>query len=323
MLHDSHPLVVNRPMLTTSQLRQVAVRTAARDIVLVETDILLTHLLQRFHETGLVEHLAFKGGTMFRKMVFGPSGRFSTDLDFTCRSEITRDDLTLMLLETLSASYHGIAFRFDRDKDWYLTDDGCAANPTCSHPGNERGVKIKIQVSTRERPLLPVEPVAQLQQDYFRLLPFQPAPIPCLALEEAIAEKIRAASQRSKIRDLYDLAEFASRPLNRHRIRSLAVLKLWNSGGPGLDYEKFKQRIEERIDYDVGELRNLLRRDHRPEVDKMIGQVVEGFRFLKEMTELEKAVAADPSHRRRADADLLSAHAIQPHLSRPGPTPHV
>jgi predicted nucleotidyltransferase component of viral defense system len=307
-------------MLTTGQLRQVAVRTAARDIMMVETDILLTHLLQLFHETGLVEHLAFKGGTMFRKMVFGPSGRFSTDLDFTCRSEVSRDDLTLMLLEALSASYHGIAFRFDRDKDWYLTEDGCAANPTCSHPANERGVKIKVQVSTRERPLLPIGPVAQLQQDYFRLLPFQPAPIPCLALEEAIAEKIRAASQRSKIRDLYDLAEFASRPLNRHRIRSLAVLKLWSSGGPGLDYEHFKQRIEERSDYDVDELRNLLRREHRPDLDKMISQVVEGFRFLKEMTELERAISADHSQRRPADAALLIAHVTHPHLSHRGPT---
>lgn len=37
----------------------------------------------------------------------------------------------------------------------------------------------------------------------------------------------RAASQRSKIRDLHDLAEIASRDLNR----ALAVLKLWNSGG--------------------------------------------------------------------------------------------
>lgn len=142
------------------------------------------------------------------------------------------------------------------------------------------------------------------------------------SVEEAIAEKIRAASQRSKIRDLYDLAEFASRPLNRHLIRSLAVLKLWNSGGPGLDYEQFKQRIEERTDYDVGELRNLLRRDHRPDVDKMIGQIVEGFRFLEELTDLEKAVAADNSHRRRADAELLIANAIQPQPSRPGPTFH-
>jgi hypothetical protein len=58
----------------------------------------------------------------------------NSDLNFTCRSAISLDDLTLMLLDTLSDSYQGIAFRFDRDKDWYPTEDGCAANPICSHP---------------------------------------------------------------------------------------------------------------------------------------------------------------------------------------------
>ena len=55
------------------------------------------------------------------------------------------------------------------------------------------------------------------------------------AVEEAIAEKICAASQRSKIRDLYDLAEISRRPLRQELVRSLAVLKLWQGGGAGLD----------------------------------------------------------------------------------------
>jgi predicted nucleotidyltransferase component of viral defense system len=71
------------------------------------------------------------------------------------------------------------------------------------------------QINTREQPVMPVTPRAQLPQDYFRLLAFLPADIPCLALEEAIAEKVRAASQRSKIRDLHDLSELAARPFDR------------------------------------------------------------------------------------------------------------
>ena len=50
----------------------------------------------------------------------------------------------------------------------------------------------------------------QLDQEYFGLLSFEPAVIPCLAIEEIVAEKIRAASQRSKIRDLHDLAEICA-----------------------------------------------------------------------------------------------------------------
>jgi hypothetical protein len=49
-------------MLTANQLRQVAARSGARDIGNVEIDVILTHLLQLFHERGLMEHLAFKAG---------------------------------------------------------------------------------------------------------------------------------------------------------------------------------------------------------------------------------------------------------------------
>ena len=94
--------------------------------------------------------------------------------------------------------------------------------------------------------MLPVHPVPQIDQDYFAFLDFKPAAIPSLAFEEAVAEKIRAASQRSKIRDLHDLSEIAGRALNRDLIRGLAVIKLWNSGGPGLDYGRFSERVAAR-----------------------------------------------------------------------------
>jgi predicted nucleotidyltransferase component of viral defense system len=107
-------------MLTTNQLRQIAFRTGARDLANVEIEVLLTYILQLFHERGLHEHLAFKGGTMLRKMVFGSRGRLSTDLDFTRRSDISVDDLTTLMLDAVAEPYHGISFRFDRDGDWYL-----------------------------------------------------------------------------------------------------------------------------------------------------------------------------------------------------------
>lgn len=291
-------------MLTAQQLRQVAARSGARDISKVEIDVILTLLLQLFHEQGLTDHLAFKGGTMLRKMVFGPRGRLSTDLDFTQRTELPVDDLMLMMLEALEKPYHGLEFRFDRDKDWYLTEDGCAANPVCLHADNDRGVKIKLQVSTRETPILPIVPVPQLRQDYFRLLLFEPAAIPSLAMEEIIAEKIRAASQRSKVRDLHDLAEIAKRPLNRELVRSLATLKLWNCGGEGLDYGRLCDRIEHG-DYDVEDLRNLLRKDEAPDINALKRLVIDGFRFLSEPTDIERALAADSANRLRAEAAAL------------------
>jgi hypothetical protein len=90
-------------MLTANQLRQVAARSGARDIGNVEIDVILTYLLQLFAEKGITAHVAFKGGTMLRKIVFGPRGRLSTDLDFTCHTDIdiSADDLMLMMLEAV------------------------------------------------------------------------------------------------------------------------------------------------------------------------------------------------------------------------------
>jgi predicted nucleotidyltransferase component of viral defense system len=293
-------------MLTLNDLRKVAARSGARDIGNVETDVILTHLLQLFTDAGITEHVAFKGGTMLRKMVFGPRGRLSTDLDFTRRTGIEVDDLMLLLLDALSKPYKGLTFQL-KDKDWYLTDDGCAANPVCSHADNAKGVNIKLQISTRERPVLPIVAAPQIEQEYFKLLGFVPAAIPSLAFEEAVAEKIRAASQRSKIRDVHDLSEIAARNLNRELIRSLAALKLWNSGGLGLDYGRFSDRVKGGGDYDVGELANLLRKDQKPDLDGMIRRVLDGFRFLADLTEAERALAADAEKKNRKEAEALIA----------------
>lgn len=294
-------------MLTIAQLRQAAALSGARDISFVEIDVMLTHLLQLFHERNLTAQVAFKGGTYLRKMVFGPRGRLSTDLDFTCRTDISRDDLSLALMEALAEPYHGLSFHFDRSKDWYETDDGCAANPILRHVGNPKGVKIKVQISNRERPIMPVVAAPQVDQGYFRDLAFTPAAIPSLALEEVVAEKIRAASQRSKIRDLYDLSEVSQRPLRKELVRSLAVLKLWSSCGPGLDLARFLARIRSGSDYDMSELRNLLRRDQNPDLEGMIGRVVANFQFLGQMTRDEQALAADRTQRQRAISETLAA----------------
>ena len=299
-------------MLTANDLRKVAARSGARDIGNVEVDVILTHLLQLFADKGITEHLAFKGGTMLRKMIFGPRGRLSTDLDFKCRSDIHIDDLMLLMLEALGQPFNGLSFRFDKDKDWYLTEEGCAANPVCFHDDNPKGIKIKIQVSTREKPIMPVLLTAQIPQDYFGQLGFVPAAIPSLAFEEAVAEKIRAASQRSKIRDLHDLSEIANRPLNRNLIRALAALKLWNSGGAGLDYERFCERVSGGGDYDIGDLANLLRKDQNPDPDSMIRRVLDGYRFLGDLTDIERTLASDDAKKNRKEAETLIAALTTP-----------
>lgn len=233
-------------VLTVEQIRKVAQQSGARDITKVETDIILTYLLQLMHEQGITEHVAFKGGTMLRKMIFGPRGRYSTDLDFTLRSDFTDEQVMEMMLDALSEPYHGISFKLE-DKDWDFTEDSFSANPACSHAGNEKGIKIKLQVSLRETPILPVKALSQIEQEYFKLLPFKPASIPSLAQEEVVSEKVRAASQRSKIRDLHDLSEIPARQFDRDLLRLLAVIKLWESNKENLDYASPRRSKTARI----------------------------------------------------------------------------
>lgn len=73
--------------------------------------------------------------------------------------------------------------------------------------------------------------MAQVPQSYFRFLPFAPTDVACLALPEILAEKIRACYQRNKVRDIFDLGMFVTRPLDHAMIRSLVIL---NSGRLGI-----------------------------------------------------------------------------------------
>ena len=151
----------------------------------------------------------------------------------------------------------------------------------------------------------------QIDQEYFKLLPFKPASIPCLAQEEVVSEKVRAASQRSKIRDLHDLSEIPARQFNRDLLRSLAVIKLWESDKENLDYERFAAQIENGKDYDLNDLTNLLRKDQRPNLEDMIRRAKEGFRFLGQLTELERKIVQDKQRRLKDEIAALKADTIK------------
>lgn len=300
-------------MLTAVELLKLTGMTGQRTVQNTQTDVLLTYLLQLFEERGVARQVVFKGGTMLRKMVFGPAGRLSTDLDFTAAPEVNKDDLSLALRESFEAPYHGISFAIDDRKNWYETADGCSVVPSCSHAANPGGEMIKIQVSFREQAIL--EPVAMpqlLPPEYLKLIrEFTPCRVTCLRHEEVIAEKIRAAHERAQIRDLYDLHQIGRRPFNQPLVRALAAAKLWSSGKTvGLDYDAFKRSIENGRGYDSDDLARLLPRTLKLDLDGMIANVVADFRFLSQTSELERTVAEDTRGRDLAAYEALSAEII-------------
>jgi hypothetical protein len=122
---------------------------------------------------------------------------------------------------------------------------------------------------------------------------------------------VRAASQRSKIRDLHDLSEAAGRECNRDLLRSLAVIKLWESDKDNLDYAKFVAQVENGKDYDLNDLTNLLRKDQRPNLQDMIRRAKDGFRFLAQVTDLERKIVQDGSRHFKNEIAQLKAGAVK------------
>ena len=84
-----------------------------RNKLIAERDVVLTYALQALGDSGVMRHLAFKGGTCLRKTVFGSSGRFSEDLDFTLDTDRPGDDVLEELVDVFNREFQGISFVFD------------------------------------------------------------------------------------------------------------------------------------------------------------------------------------------------------------------
>jgi predicted nucleotidyltransferase component of viral defense system len=287
-------------MLTQPQVQRYSAESGLRDVMIAEKEVVLTFLLQLLSERGILDRLAFKGGTCLRKMFHGSQGRFSTDLDFTGIAEHDHEEVILVMMDAFEQPFHGIQFAIP-DEGYYETQDGLSwgVSPAYAHDWNRGESEIRLQISRRETPTLPTERRAQIEQSYFRFLPFVPAKIRCLALEEILAEKIRACYQRNKARDIYDLGVFATRPLNQPLIRRLVVLKLWQARDT-FDPERLMKKFQEGRDFDWDDLGQLLRRTVAVDRDTITANCVRGFGFLADLAPEEQVLANDPHQRERA-----------------------
>lgn len=260
-----------------------------RDKLVAERDVVLTYALRELVDDGVMDHLAFKGGTCLRKLVFGPAGRFSEDLDFTLDSSSPEDDVLVRLVEVFNQEHHGIAFEMD---EYYKTDGDTSfgGDVHYQHAWNDAG-GFRLQVSLRERPTLDVVARPMQPQAYFAHLEFDRFEVPSLATIELMAEKVRASYQRSKVRDLYDLYRFCSAPFAGELLRRLAVLKLWQVQDP-FDPDRFFDRLRGGL-YDWEDLRRLVRTGEVLDANAILARIERRFSFLRELTDLEREVISD------------------------------
>ncbi|HEV2992126.1 MAG TPA: nucleotidyl transferase AbiEii/AbiGii toxin family protein [Candidatus Angelobacter sp.] len=309
-------------MLTQPQVQRYSNESGLRDIMIAVKEVVLTFLLQLLSERGILNRLAFKGGTCLRKMFIGSQGRFSTDLDFTGLDKHDHEEIVLEMMGAFEQPFHGIRFIIP-DDSYYETHDGLSwgVNPTYSHDWNTSGVsEVKLQISRRETPTLSTEARPQNEQSYFKLLPFAPTDIICLALPEIIAEKNRACYQRNKARDIFDLGTLALRPLDQALIRRLVVLKLWQARDT-FDPARLMQKFHDGRNFDWDDLRDLLNRAVVIDRDRISTDCVRRFGFLADLTPDERILANDKYQREQVLWGRLSGAALTSLVPRGGLEP--
>ncbi len=296
--------IATAPVTTVLRCEQIHCdkNVDGRDHLVAERDVVFTYTLCALR--GVAAHLAFKGGTCLRKTVFGSAGRFSEDLDFTLDSEEPEDDVLVRIVQALNREHYGVKFSLEK---YYKTDGDSSfgGDVLYRHAWNNAG-KFRLQVSLRQRPTLPVALRPTKPQAYFPYLKFDLFEVRALEVIEMMAEKVRAAFQRTKVRDLYDLHHFATTPFDVEVLRRLAVLKLWQVRDP-FDPDAFLGRMRSRH-YDWDDLRRLIRTTNRVDADEVLATIESRYGSLRELSELERMVVSDARNGRNdALAERLRA----------------
>jgi len=255
------------------------------DLHIAQQEIVLLFALDSLSARRVLDGLVFKGGTYLRMMVTGDVGRLSEDLDFTNWN--LPQDPEPVLAQAFEAPHHDVRFRIREPYRTERKNWGCRV--AYVHDWDEG--EFRFEISYRESPFLTPRRWKPLDQPYFRALPFEPPEIPCLRVEEALAEKLRAIQQRATERDLYDATRYGRKGFDQELVRLLAVAKLWN------DHEAFDP---DRV------LRTLSEgRREWPDLERLIGRArqrnwnrdaalaAERFLFLKELTPFERLLTGD------------------------------
>lgn len=281
------------------------VATTGADPQIALQEIVLTYVLAALYQQRFGERLAFKGGTALRKLLFGPAGRFSVDLDFL--GDAVTDDEVMEIATVLDElDFHGLRChvtesRFttsDPDEFGALTPDGFSA--TVEFECDLGSGSFEVDISRRRASLVPLVHRDLAEESYHGQLEF-PLPRPLsLALEESAAEKISALARRMQHRnakDVYDLYLYLPRPHDRRLLGRLTTLTLWLDRRSIHPTGQFTSRIVS-VSFDWEPLGDVLPRQtiDREQVCSVVKRELE--RLFNETTADEQALLADATHHR-------------------------
>jgi predicted nucleotidyltransferase component of viral defense system len=180
----------------------------------VEKDYALGWLLAGiFANDRIADRWIFKGGTCLKKCFF-ETYRFSEDLDFTLTDESQLDEAFLreVFAEIGEWVYEQSGLEFPADRQDFEIYENPRGNKSCRGRVSYRGPvsptsggwpRIKLDLTADECVVLP--PARILIYHPYSDAPDGGIEVLAYAYEEAFAEKLRALTERTRPRDLYDV----------------------------------------------------------------------------------------------------------------------
>jgi predicted nucleotidyltransferase component of viral defense system len=260
----------------------------------IAQDLLLRHL----HDIGLLDLLAFKGGTCLRKLYAGAQGRFSLDLDFSVRdvtgdADATRELLTEAVTDLVLGPFrYGTTLR--RGKTHLLIDTDLVPTGTLS---SKLDVNPPPWLEPSRRGWVPMDIHSQYGGPLPKLTVVQP--------EENVAEKIARLNRTTTARDVYDLVWIRRHlAVDTALVRRLAVLKIWVdaygiAGGDGVAWQPAHEsypfdprawlRTREASEFDFQDIGQLS--VPAPDPNELATDLMTGYAFLANLTDDESTIA--------------------------------
>jgi predicted nucleotidyltransferase component of viral defense system len=214
---------------------------------IVEKDYYLTVILNQI-ETQLSDKIVFKGGTLLNKIHLNYH-RLSEDLDFTYYGEVNtrsqRSRAITPIREKMPEFLKALGLTSDKPEgDGFNNSTQYLFKLKYSSVLMEKEESVKLEISLRQPPLdKPVHNVIKhFYQDPFTGEDlFPPGKVLSLSLNEAVAEKLKAAITRKDavVRDYYDLWYIAESGFDFYQSSFIKLFKSKLSGeGYSGDYRE-------------------------------------------------------------------------------------
>ena len=175
--------------LNRAQLEIINRRTLRYPLQVAERDYFLALAIQQISQSPLKDKLVFKGGTAIHHCYL-PQYRFSEDLDFTSLDSAIKPEDILSVLEAKDLFKANKVYT----SDFTIKIERLQFGGLLGQPGN-----IKVEVDFQQNVVLPGKTI-----NYENAWGIIATP-QVMDQREICAEKLRAASQRARYRDFYDL----------------------------------------------------------------------------------------------------------------------